>query len=141
MVNGQDCPGAGDVHSLLRQIIAEDGIDVIGDRDRIRELLQESPALASRETLALAEAAGLGIPAELRAQDGAATIPMAVVAADLARRLQQDAGLADEVSRWAVATWAGHWASAACRVLRTVPSLVLWAWLRVSPSPRCLALL
>lgn len=107
MVNDQAWPGAGEVHSLLRRIVAEHGIDVIGDRDRIRALLQESPASAPRETLALAEAAGLGIPAELRAQDAAATVPMAEVAVDLAGRLRQDAGLADDVSRWTVATWAG----------------------------------
>lgn len=107
MVNDQASPDAGDVRSLLCQIIAEHGIDVIGDRDRIRASLHESPESAPRETLALAEAAGLGIPAELRAQDAAATVPMAVVAERLARRLQQDAGLADDVSRWAVATWAG----------------------------------
>lgn len=106
MVNDQARPGDGDIHSLLRRIIAEYGIDVIGDRDLIRALLEESPASVPRETLALAEAAGLGIPAELRAQDAAASVPMAEIAADLARRLQQDAGLADDVSRWAVATWA-----------------------------------
>lgn len=70
MVNDQAWPGAGEVHSSLRRIIAEHGIDVIGDRDRIRALLQESPALAPRETLALAEAAGLGIPAELDVHRG-----------------------------------------------------------------------
>lgn len=87
----------------LQRIVQEYGASLADDPGRLRDLLAEGDSSRRREIFVLVSAARERIPAGLMSSTavaGEGTIR------SLARRLESECGLSDEVSWWAVNAWA-----------------------------------
>lgn len=87
----------------LRKIVAYDR-SVVEDPRRCRALLLDLCGDQRREIRALVLAVEERVAADLR--DRSAQVPAAVLVPQLTRRLVDDCGLAADVARWAVESWA-----------------------------------
>jgi len=92
------------VRTQLRQIVITYGLEICEDPRRVEALLRDLAAGYRREIAVLVGAVREGVPAELLAAKN--RVLPAVLGERLARMLQDNLGLADEVARWAVSTWA-----------------------------------
>lgn len=88
----------------LARLLENFGPDVLNDPRRVEGLLRDYCPGRRRDVSALVAAQKERVVTELttlREQ-----MPLAVLTARLARRLHEEVGLTEELSRWAVATWA-----------------------------------
>lgn len=88
----------------LARLLENFGPDILDDPRRVEALLRDYCPSRRRDISALVTAQKERVVAELttlREQ-----VPPAVLTARLARRLHEDVGLTEELSRWAVGTWA-----------------------------------
>jgi hypothetical protein len=92
------------VGTQLRQIVERYGPEVCEDMRRIEALLRDLSGEHRREVAVLVGAVREGVPAELLASRNSA-LP-AMLGERLARKLQDNLGMADDAARWAVSTWA-----------------------------------
>lgn len=92
------------VRTQLRQIVVTYGLEICEDPRRVEALLRDLAAGHRREIAVLVGAVREGVPSELLAAKN--RVLPAVLGDRLVRMLQDNLGLADEVARWAVSTWA-----------------------------------
>lgn len=92
------------VRHKLAELVGRFGLDLCSDPKRCEGLLRDMCGEYKREILALVSAAREGVGTELR--KSSAGVPKELIVARLAKRLHDDAGLAEDLSRWAVESWA-----------------------------------
>lgn len=92
------------VRGKLAELIARFGADLCDDPKRCEGLLRDVCGQHRREIFVLVSAAREGVGTELRRS--AAGTPTEVVVGRLSKRLHENLGLAEELARWAVESWA-----------------------------------
>ena len=90
--------------TILKEMVDRYGSSLAQDPARCEGLLRDSCSKCSREIFVLVNAARQRIPADLLAPRHA--LPLSLMKGFLAKRLQDELGLSDEASRWAVESWA-----------------------------------
>ena len=88
----------------LQQIIEKNGEEILQDYDRVEGLLRDHCGTYRREISALVGALDGRVPLELKSSWQTAMTPEAM-RARLVQRLEDNRGLAPEVSEWAVDAW------------------------------------
>lgn len=88
----------------LARLLENFGSDVLNDPRRVEGLLRDYCPGRRRDVSALVTAQKERVVAELLTLRD--QVPPAILTARLARRLHEEIGLTEELSRWAVATWA-----------------------------------
>jgi hypothetical protein len=97
---------------VLRNILRDEGSDIVDDQRRLRALLADRCAGFPRESRVLAAALEYGVPSRLGG--GSATTRIEA----LARELSAERGIGVSDARWAVETWAAAMAVDETRVRR-----------------------
>ena len=102
------------VRSKLAELVGRFGLDLCNDPKRCEALLRDVCGEHKREITALVTAAREGVGAELR--QSSAGVPKELIIARLTKRLNENFGLAEDLARWAVESWAVAFGVAGCRV-------------------------
>lgn len=113
----------------LRELVERFGPEIGRDARRCEALLRDVCGAFKKETFALSSAAREGIPAEI--ESAANGVPMKLLLGRMAKRLHENLGIADDLCRWTVETWA----FALGRV--TPHDLTRDATLAAEPATRC----
>lgn len=92
------------VREKLAGLVGRFGLDLCNDPKRCEGLLRDVCGEHKREILALVSAARDGVASELRRSSAGA--PKELILARLTKRLHDNAGLAEDLARWAVESWA-----------------------------------
>jgi len=92
------------VRTQLAELVGRFGLDLCNDPKRCEGLLRDVCGDHKREMLALVSAARNGVGSELR--QSSAGVPKELIVARLTKRLCEDFGLAEDLARWAVESWA-----------------------------------
>ena len=92
------------VRSKLAELVGRFGLDLCNDPKRCEGLLRDVCGEHKREITALVSAAREGVGAELR--QSSAGVPKELIIARLTKRLNENVGLAEDLARWAVESWA-----------------------------------
>ncbi len=93
------------VRSELAELVGRFGLDLCNDARRCEALLRDvCGGEHKREINALVSAARDGVGTELR--QSSAGVPKELIVARLTNRLHENVGLAEDLARWAVESWA-----------------------------------
>ena len=92
------------VRSKLAELVGRFGLDLCNDARRCEALLRDVCNEHKREITALVSAAREGVGNELR--QSSAGVPKELIVARLTNRLHENVGLAEDLARWAVESWA-----------------------------------
>jgi len=92
------------VRDKLAELIGRFGLDLCDDPRRCEALLRDVCGEHRREINALVSATREGVGTELR--QSSTGVPKELIVARLTKRLHEDVGIAEDLARWAVETWA-----------------------------------
>ena len=92
------------VRIKLAELVGRFGLDLCNDARRCEALLRDVCGGHKREINALVSAAREGVGSELR--QSSVGVPKELIVARLTKRLHENLGLAEDLARWAVESWA-----------------------------------
>jgi formylglycine-generating enzyme required for sulfatase activity len=111
------------VRDTLKKLVAQYGVDLCANRQRLEGLLRDYCGDHRREIAVLAAAVREGVAEELRKVSGAQVDGL--LFHRLVRRLDENAGIAEAYAQWAVESWAAALGKTAPQNISAPPRVVV----------------